>query len=121
LRAVNRELSGQLTQAYELPQVASRLGVLHHVALVFNPAKAAADQARPLVAQACALFGLPEPKFYETDPEDSGYAATRRAVKDGAQLVVIAGGDGTVRAAAKGLYNSDGQMGMITTRTGQLR
>ena len=115
LRAVNRELSGQLTQAYELPQVASRLGVLHHVALVFNPAKAAADQARPLVAQACALFGLPEPKFYETDPEDSGYAA-----KDGAQLVVIAGGDGTVRAAAKVLYNSDVQMGIIPTGTGNL-
>ena len=37
LRDVNRELSGQLTQAYELPQVASRLGVLNHVAMVFEP------------------------------------------------------------------------------------
>ena len=120
LRDVNRELSGQLTQAYELPQVASRLGVLNHVAMVFNPAKAAADQARPLVTQACALFGLPEPKFYETDPDDSGYAATQRAVKDGAQLVVIAGGDGTVRAAAKVLYNTDVQMGIIPTGTGNL-
>ena len=73
-----------------------------------------------MVTQACALFGLPEPKFYETDPDDSGYAATQRAVKDGAQLVVIAGGDGTARAAAKVLYNTDVQMGIIPTGTGNL-
>lgn len=120
LRDVNRELSGQLTQAYELPQVASTLGVLNQVAMVFNPAKSAAEQARPLVAQACALFGLAEPKFYETDPDDSGLAATQRAVQDGAQLVVIAGGDGTVRAAAKVLVNTDVQVGIIPTGTGNL-
>lgn len=120
LREVNRELSGQLTQAYELPQVASQLGVLNRVAMVFNPAKSAAEQARPLVAQACALFGLAEPKFYETDPDDSGFTATKRAIREGAQLVVIAGGDGTVRAAAKVLYNTDAQMGIIPTGTGNL-
>lgn len=120
IRAVNRELSDQLTQAYGLPQVASQLGVLNRVAVVLNPAKSVAEQARPLVAQACALFGLPEPKFYTTDSDDSGYAATLRALEDKAQLVVVAGGDGTVRAAAKALVNTDVQMGIIPAGTGNL-
>lgn len=118
--AVNLELSDQLTQAYELPQVASRLGVPNRVAMVYNPSKAALEQALPLVSQACALFGLAEPKFYETDADDSGVAATQRAIDEGAQLVVVAGGDGTVRAAAKALVNTRVQLGIVPTGTGNL-
>ena len=120
VRAVNLELSDQLTQAYELPQVASTLGVLNRVAVVYNPSKPAAEQACPLVAQACAIFGLAEPKFYSTAPKDSGLAATQQAIDDGAQLIVVAGGDGTVRAAAKMLVNTDVHMGIIPTGTGNL-
>src|SRR5699024_8871783 len=94
--AVNRDLSEQLSQAYELPQVASTLGVPNQVAVVYNPVKSASEQVLPLVEQACGLFGLAAPKFYETDPQDSGLAAVQRAVDDGAQLVLVAGGDGTV-------------------------
>ena len=118
--AVSRDLSDQLSQAYELPQVASRLGMPNRVALVYNPSKAASDQAVPLVAQACRLFGLPEPKFYETTLEDSGLSAVQQAVDDGAQLVLVAGGDGTVRAAAKVLVNTDVQLAIIPTGTGNL-
>lgn len=118
--AVNRDLSEQLTQAYELPQVTSTLGVPNRVALVYNPSKSASDQALPLVAQACGLFGLSKPKFYETTLEDSGLSAVQQAVDDGAQLVLIAGGDGTVRAAAKVLVNTDVQMAIIPTGTGNL-
>lgn len=117
---VNRDLSGQLSHAYELPQVASILGVPNRVALVYNPSKAASDQVLPLVVQACGLFGLPEPKFYETDSQDSGLSAVQQAVDDGAQLVLIAGGDGTVRAAAKVLVSTDVQMAIIPTGTGNL-
>lgn len=117
---VNRDLSQQLSQAYELPQVASTLGVPNRVALVYNPSKAASEQVLPLVTQACRLFGLPGPKFYETAPEDSGLTAVQQAVDDGAQLVLIAGGDGTVRAAAKVLINTDVQLAIIPTGTGNL-
>ncbi len=118
--AVSRDLSEQLSHAYELPQVASSLGVPNRVAMVHNPSKAASDQAVPLVAQACKLFGLPEPKFYETTSQDSGLSAVQQAVDDGAQLVLVAGGDGTVRAAAKVLVNTDVQMAIIPTGTGNL-
>jgi diacylglycerol kinase family enzyme len=118
--AVNKDLSDQLSQAYELPQVASRLGVPNRVAMVYNPSKAASEQALPLVTQACALFGLDEPRFYQTASEDSGLGATRQAVADGAQLILIAGGDGTVRAAAKVLVNTAVQMAIIPTGTGNL-
>src|SRR5690625_756625 len=118
--AVNKDLSDQLSQAYELPQVASLLGVPNRVAMVYNPSKAASEQALPLVTQACALFGLDEPRFYQTASEDSGLGATRQAVADGAQLILIAGGDGTVRAAAKVLVNTAVQMAIIPTGTGNL-
>ncbi|HEY4577045.1 MAG TPA: diacylglycerol kinase family protein [Yaniella sp.] len=118
--AVNRDLSEQLSHAYELPQVASQLGVPNQVALVYNPSKAASEEALPIVSQACALFGLDEPKFYQTDPDDSGLAAVQQAVLDGAQLVLVAGGDGTVRAAAKVLVNTDVQLAIIPTGTGNL-
>lgn len=118
--SVNRDLSEQLSQAYELPQVASRLGVPNRVALVYNPSKAASDQALTLVSQACGLFGLDKPRFYQTDLDDSGLAAVQQAVDDGAQLVLVAGGDGTVRAAAKVLVNTDVQMAIIPTGTGNL-
>ena len=118
--AVNRDLSDQLSQAYELPQVASQLGVPNRVAMVYNPSKPASEQALPLVSQACALFGLAEPQFYETDPGDSGLAAVQEAVTNGAELVIIAGGDGTVRAAAKVLVNTAVQMAIIPTGTGNL-
>src|SRR5699024_2060109 len=51
---------------------------------------------------------------------DSGLSAVQQAVDDGAQLVLIAGGDGTVRAAAKVLVNTDVQMAIIPTGTGNL-
>ena len=120
VEAVNRDLSEQLSHAYEIPQVASSLGVPNRVAMVYNPSKSASDQAVPLVTQACALFGLQEPKFYETAVDDSGLAAVQQAVKDGAELVLVAGGDGTVRAAAKALMNTDVQMAIIPTGTGNL-
>lgn len=118
--AVNRDLSDQLSQAYELPQVASRLGVPNQVAMVYNPSKSASDQALTLVSQACALFGLDEPRFYQTDLDDSGFAAVQHAVDDGAEMVLVAGGDGTVRAAAKVLINTEVQMAIIPTGTGNL-
>lgn len=118
--AVNRDLSDQLSQAYELPNVASQLGVPNRVAMVYNPSKPASEQALPLVSQACGLFGLDAPRLYETNPEDSGLLAVQQAVTDGAQLVIIAGGDGTVRAAAKVLVNTQVQMAIIPTGTGNL-
>ena len=118
--AVNRDLSEQLSHAYELPHVASRLGVPNRVAMVYNPAKPASEQALPLVSQACALFGLDAPRLYETNPDDSGLLAVQQAVTEGAQLVIVAGGDGTVRAAAKVLVNTAVQMAIIPTGTGNL-
>src|SRR5699024_9620796 len=120
VRALNWEAPDTLKEEDELPQVASTLGVLNRVAVVYNPSKPAAEQACPLVAQACAIFGLAEPKFYASAPKDSGLAATQQAIDDGAQLIVVAGGDGTVRAAAKMLVNTDVHMGIIPTGTGNL-
>lgn len=74
------------------------------VALVVHPIKVDDPAAlRAAVRARCAERGWPEPWVLETSVEDPGTGVTRRAVRDGADLVIAAGGDGTVRAVAEGL------------------
>ncbi|MBL0887301.1 diacylglycerol/lipid kinase family protein [Myceligenerans indicum] len=90
------------------------------VAVVLNPSKAGSVGLRNRVRAACLERRLPPPVFYETTVEDPGQGQTRRAVEDGADVVVAAGGDGTVRAVAEGLVGGDVAMGVIPVGTGNL-
>lgn len=56
----------------------------------------------------------------ETDIDDPGYAQADRAVEEGADLVIAAGGDGTVRMVALALSGSETQMAVVPGGTGNL-
>jgi undecaprenyl-diphosphatase len=55
----------------------------------------------PLCAQAAAASGWRPPLMFSTTSDDAGSAGARRALEVGADLVIAAGGDGTVRACAE--------------------
>lgn len=86
--------------------------------IVFNPASGGAGRLEEM-REALRTRGL-DARWVETTPEDSGTAAARRAVAEGSELVVAAGGDGTVRACAAALIDSDVALGVLPLGTGNL-
>ena len=89
--------------------------------LVVNPTKVG-DAAALLerVARRSAELGLPVPRLVPTTQEDPGEGQARDAADAGAGLVLVAGGDGTVRAAAQGLAHSGVPLGILPQGTGNL-
>ena len=91
------------------------------VVLVVNPTKVtSADALRRLVALGCRERGWPEPVVLETSVADPGQDMTRRAVADGAGLVLSAGGDGTLMAVARALAHTAVPLGVLPLGTGNL-
>lgn len=90
------------------------------VAVVINPVKADADVARNAVIIACRKGGFPDPVFFETEADDAGLSMTRRALEQDFDLIIAAGGDGTVRAVAEALVGHDTPLGLIPLGTGNL-
>ncbi|GAB12978.1 hypothetical protein ARGLB_032_00230 [Arthrobacter globiformis NBRC 12137] len=90
------------------------------VAVVLNPIKAKADEARATIQRACLAAGWEEPRFFETTPEDPGHSQVRSALEYGADVVLVGGGDGTVRVAAEALAHTGVAMGLIPLGTGNL-
>ncbi len=91
------------------------------IVLVANPVKVE-DLGALLqrVAARSAELGLPVPRVVPTTEDDPGEGQARDAVSAGAALVVVAGGDGTVRAAAQGLAHTGVPLGILPQGTGNL-
>jgi diacylglycerol kinase (ATP) len=104
------------------PSADRRLPTAHNgrAALVYNPTKADAKTLRAAVRHASARAGWARPRFYETTIADLGADATRHALRDGADAVLVAGGDGTVRAVASALVGTGIPLTILPSGTGNL-
>ncbi|WP_425864878.1 diacylglycerol/lipid kinase family protein [Arthrobacter sp. TWP1-1] len=70
--------------------------------------------------QVCADAGWAEPLWLETSEEDPGAGQTREAIEAGVDVVIAAGGDGTVRSVAEIMAGTDTAMGLMPLGTGNL-
>ncbi len=95
-------------------------GTPPRAAIIVNPAKANVSKLRSAIARAEAAGGWAESLWLETTTEDIGHAQTREALDAGVDLVVAAGGDGTVRAVAESLSGSAASFAIIPSGTGNL-
>jgi diacylglycerol kinase (ATP) len=89
-------------------------------ALVYNPIKTTPEKLRARVAELAAEAGWDEPLYYETTVDDLGDDATRAALAEGVDAVLVAGGDGTVRAVAEALTSTGVPLTIVPSGTGNL-
>ncbi|WP_194396571.1 diacylglycerol/lipid kinase family protein [Microbacterium atlanticum] len=89
-------------------------------ALVYNPTKVDADALRETVTRLAEEAGWSEPLFYETTVDDLGDDVTREALKEGVNAVLVAGGDGTVRAVSEAMSGSGVPLSIVPSGTGNL-
>lgn len=90
------------------------------VAVILNPIKARSPEAKAAIHRACLTAGWDEPVFYETTAEDPGFSQVRAALADKPDVVLVGGGDGTVRVVAESLAGTGVAMGLIPLGTGNL-
>ncbi|MFE6995926.1 diacylglycerol/lipid kinase family protein [Microbacterium sp. NPDC057659] len=91
-----------------------------HAALVFNPIKVDEKRLHVALKAASRRHGWSPPKFYETTVEDAGQDATRQAIEHGAATVLVAGGDGTVRAVSEAIAGTGVPLAIVPSGTGNL-
>jgi YegS/Rv2252/BmrU family lipid kinase len=93
-----------------------------HIAVVWNPSKTEKETLEAGLTDAIGEGATPEISWWETTEEDPGQGPTKDALAAGADLIIVAGGDGTVRAAAEHLadVSSEAQLGIIPLGTGNL-
>src|SRR5690606_31784764 len=75
---------------------------------------------RDAVAAAESAAGWAKSLWLETSEADPGVGQARRALAEGADVVITAGGDGTVRAVAQGLQNTGVPLALLPSGTGNL-
>lgn len=88
-------------------------------AVVYNPIKASDDLRRTITRQATAT-GWEDAIWLETTEENPGPAITDHVVSAGADRVIVAGGDGTVRIVADRLAETGIPMAVVPLGTGNL-
>ncbi|MTB89360.1 YegS/Rv2252/BmrU family lipid kinase [Aeromicrobium senzhongii] len=90
-------------------------------AVVLNPVKVGdVEDFKTKVRQVGALHGWGEPRWFETTVEDPGHGQTRAALDAGVDLIIAAGGDGTVRSVCEEATRSGVAIGVLPLGTGNL-
>lgn len=89
-------------------------------ALVYNPIKVDPERLRAQVTHFCAEAGWQHPLFFETTVDDLGDEVAAEALAEGVDAVLVAGGDGTVRAVAHAMAGSEVPLAIVPSGTGNL-
>ena len=71
------------------------------IAIIWNPSKTEKETLESAFADAVGDGTTPEVRWWETTEEDPGQGVAEAAIAAGADLLIVAGGDGTVRAVAE--------------------
>lgn len=125
-RAHRRDATALTTLAANPQQHTAATPGLRRAGIVVNPTKFADLDGEALrrrqayVAAAFRSHGWDDPLWYETTAEETGGAQAREALREGVDIVLACGGDGTVRAVAESMTDTGVPMGLLPAGTGNL-
>lgn len=100
----------------DLPSTSKR----QRAVVIYNPIKVDLQAMKAVVAQEEAGNDWDPTVWLSTSEEDPGQGGAKEALESGASVVIVAGGDGTVRAVAEGLKDGAIPMALIPSGTGNL-
>ena len=89
-------------------------------AVIYNPIKVDLPAVRGVVEAAEQAHGWGSTRWLPTSKEDVGQGCAAEAVESGASVVIVAGGDGTVRAVAEGVHSHSLPLALLPSGTGNL-
>ncbi|MGA7205385.1 MAG: diacylglycerol kinase family protein [Specibacter sp.] len=89
-------------------------------AVVINPMKSPDGDFKSDFLGLCEAEGWAAPLWLETTAEDPGSGQSKQALEAGVDVVIAAGGDGTVRCVAGVLAGTGTPMGLLPLGTGNL-
>ncbi|HEY7859359.1 MAG TPA: diacylglycerol kinase family protein [Candidatus Nanopelagicales bacterium] len=91
------------------------------VAVIVHPGKVGdLDRARSTVDEVATSVGVARPMWFETSAADPGPGQARRAIEEGATVVIAWGGDGTLMGVASALVHGGASLGIVPGGTGNL-
>src|SRR5437764_1540387 len=108
-----------------MPRGSALKGAIMQTVLIFNPTSGtstmalnqrSAEQNQTTILATLHSYGI-EPEVWYTTEEDPGNGLAKRAAEEGADVVIAAGGDGTVHAVACGLIGTNSTLGIIPVGT----
>lgn len=93
---------------------------MSRAAIVVNPVKVDAAALRRALVAAEAEHGWEPTLWLETTEDDPGAGQAREAIAEGVDVVIAAGGDGTVRTVAQELRGGSIPLALLPAGTGNL-
>ncbi len=88
--------------------------------VIYNPVKVELDDLKAAAALAEKRHGWDTTRWIATTEEDPGVGQAGEAIEHSADVVIAAGGDGTVRAVGEGLRGSGIPLALLPSGTGNL-
>lgn len=88
--------------------------------IVVNPLSRRASTAIAEIVRQARRAGLDAPRSVATTPDDPGARQAREAIEAGADLVIVIGGDGTVREVVRELAGTSTRLAIIALGSGNV-
>ena len=108
------------TELHDTPAAADAKPRQDLAAVIYNPIKVNLDDLKRAVGAEQTAAGWPESLWLETTAEDPGQGPAKQAIEAGATVIIVAGGDGTVRAVGEVVHGTDCALALLPSGTGNL-